>query len=535
MKRISCLIIATFCTFVAFAQFTDDFSDGDFTTNPEWTGETSKFQVSAANELQLYDTAESGSAYLVTQSQAINNVSWEFLVRFEFNPSSTSYANVYLVSDQNVLNNTLNGYFVRVGDTEDEISLYRQDGNNSTKIIDGVDDRIDMTSVNVRVKVTRDDSGNWTLQSDSLGGTDYFTEGSVFDDTHIMSNYNGVHCIYIASRWDKIFFDDFVVQEDTIAPEIISADIINNHQIEVFFSEVCSPSTMVDSNNYNLNSIGNPEEVLPDNQDHTRVVLNYPSTSFSNIVYNLEIDSVTDYVGNLMNDTIITLQENSPPEVDSVQLIDNTHLLIIFSEPMDAASTLNTANYTVDNGIGNPSNASFDGGDATKILLEFATAFDNYTSYNLSYQNCEDLFGNVIEAGSMEFSYVVIQQYDIVINEIMADPSPVVGLPEAEYLEIYNTLDVAVNLSGFQLMIGSSTYNFPAVNLPADEEMIVCKSSDSTLLAPFGLVTAPESLSGYILPNSGATVKILDDSSNVVDEIHYTDEWYQDPDKDDGG
>ncbi|MGC9331489.1 MAG: lamin tail domain-containing protein, partial [Bacteroidales bacterium] len=439
MKRTILFIIAIFFVWVASAQFTDDFSDGDFTSNPEWTGETSKFQVSAANELQLYDASESGTAYLVTQSLAINNASWEFLVRFDFNPSSTSYVNVYLVSDQTVLDNNLNGYFVRVGNTEDEISLYRQDGDNKTEIIDGTNDRIDMTSVNVRVKVTRDDSGNWTLQSDTLGGTNYFTEGSTFDDTHIMSYYFGVECIYYYTRWDKIFFDDFVV------------------------------------------------------------------------------------TGDPYNDTV-------KPELNSLDVVDNTHLRLNFSEPMESTSTLNTSNYTVNNGIENPSNASFDGGDATKVLLEFATAFDNYTAYNLSYQNCEDLFGNVIEAGSMEFSYVVIQQYDIVINEIMADPSPVVGLPEAEYLEIYNTLDVAVNLSGFQLMIGSSTYEFAAVNLPADAEMIVCKSSDSTLLAPFGLVTAPESLSGYILPNSGATVKILDDSSNVVDEIHYTNEWYQDPD-----
>jgi hypothetical protein len=202
---------------------------------------------------------------------------------------------------------------------------------------------------------------------------------------------------------------------------------------------------------------------------------------------------------------------------------------------MESTTTLNTANYTVDNGIGNPSNASFDGGDTTKVVLVFATAFENYTSYNLSYQNCEDLYGNVITGGDIEFSYVLIEQYDIVINEIMADPTPVVGLPESEYLEIYNTLDVAVNLDGFQLEINSSTYNFGAVTLPADEEMIICSSSDSALFVSYGLVAAPDGMGVSVLLNAGATVKILDDSSNVVDEVSYTDEWYQDPDKDNGG
>ncbi|MFP4663823.1 MAG: hypothetical protein ACLFM1_05305, partial [Bacteroidales bacterium] len=76
MKQLfSILMLLGFCL-SATAQFTDDFSDGDFTSNPEWAGETSKFQVSPANELQLYDNTESGSAYLSTSSQAINNASW---------------------------------------------------------------------------------------------------------------------------------------------------------------------------------------------------------------------------------------------------------------------------------------------------------------------------------------------------------------------------------------------------------------------------------------------------------------------------
>ncbi|MGM0626051.1 MAG: lamin tail domain-containing protein [Bacteroidota bacterium] len=534
MKQVFITLILICVGYLATAQFSDDFSDGDFTSNPEWTGETSKFQVSAANELQLYDDTESGSAYLSTASQAINNASWEFLVRFDFNPSSANYANVYLTSDQNSLDGNLNGYFVKIGNTSDEISLYRQDGDNQTEIIDGTDDRVNNDPVNVRVKVTRDDTGNWTLQSDTLGGTNYYTEGSIFDDTHLLSQYSGVHCTFSSTRWDKIFFDDFVVQEDTIAPEIISADFINNHQIEVFFSEVCSPSTMIDNNNYNLNSIGNPEEVLPDNQDHTRVVLNYPSTSFSNIVYNLEIDSVTDYVGNLMNDTVITLQENSPPEIDSVQLIDNTHLLIIFSEPMDSASTLNTANYTVNNGIGAPANAEFEAGNSATVLLTFSNAFADNTEYYLQYQNCEDLFGNSIETGNISFANVVIEEYDIVFNEIMADPTPAVGLPEHEYLEIYNTRNLPVNLSGWTLVVGSTEYSFPAVSIEADDQLILCKDDAVPEFEALGK-TAGMGFSTYTLTNGGTTLKLFNADSVLIDEVAYTDDWYQDPDKDDGG
>ncbi|MDA3820018.1 MAG: lamin tail domain-containing protein [Candidatus Delongbacteria bacterium] len=536
MKKIFCLIIAAFCTFVTFAQFTDDFSDGDFTSNPEWTGESSKFQVSAANELQLYDATESGTAYVATESNIINNTSWEFLIKMDFNPSLYNYANIYLISDKDTLDGDLNGYYVMVGNGEDEVSLYRQDGAGSTIIIDGTDDRLDMGSVNVRIKVNRDNAGNWELFSDTLGGTNYYHEGSCIDNTYDTSQYSGVQCFFSSTRWDKMYFDDFKVFQDTISPEVISADLLTPVSVQVEFSEFCDTTTSLNPANYQITpAMGNPDQVALSENNANGVVLQFSGAEMDNSQYTLTINNIADPFGNIMEDTDVILQENTSPELEEINVLSDNELLLVFSEPMESTTTLNTSNYTVDDGIGNPSDASFDGGDATKVVLQFATAFENYTSYNMTYQNCEDLFGNVIESGGIDFSYVVIQQYDIIINEIMADPSPVVGLPDAEFLEIYNTLDVAVNISGFQLMIGSSTYNFPAVNLPAGEEMIVCKSSDSTLLAPFGLVAVPEDLSGYILPNSGATVKILDDSSHVVDDVSYTDEWYQNPDKDDGG
>src|SRR5690349_15547079 len=80
------------------AQVTDDFSDGDFTDAPAWSGNDSKFAVENS-VLRLAAPPTSGSAYLSTPSEAINEGVWEFLVTLDFNPSSSNYARVYLVSD----------------------------------------------------------------------------------------------------------------------------------------------------------------------------------------------------------------------------------------------------------------------------------------------------------------------------------------------------------------------------------------------------------------------------------------------------
>ena len=88
-----------------------------------------------------------------------------------------------MTSDQADLSGPLHGYFVMIGNTQDEISLYKQSGNTITKIIDGVDGRVNLSIVNVRLKVTRDAEGSWELFSDiGITGT-YISEGIAQDLT----------------------------------------------------------------------------------------------------------------------------------------------------------------------------------------------------------------------------------------------------------------------------------------------------------------------------------------------------------------
>ena len=43
------------------AQLTDDFSDGDFTSNPSWTGDAAHFKVNTTYELQLNSSGDNTS------------------------------------------------------------------------------------------------------------------------------------------------------------------------------------------------------------------------------------------------------------------------------------------------------------------------------------------------------------------------------------------------------------------------------------------------------------------------------------------
>jgi len=105
-----------------FSQWTDDFGDGNFEFDPTWYGDTAKYKVEDFS-LRLSAPAANGSAYLSTPSKNINNASWQISVKLDFNPSTNNYVKLYLVANNLILNEALDGYYVQLGGAKDEVSL----------------------------------------------------------------------------------------------------------------------------------------------------------------------------------------------------------------------------------------------------------------------------------------------------------------------------------------------------------------------------------------------------------------------------
>ncbi len=429
-------------TFVTFSQFSDDFSDGDFTTAPTWLGMEANFEVNAENQLHLVAPAEEDTSYLSTASSIIDDVTWDFWVRMDFNPSSGNNARVYLMADNSNLKESLNGYFVLIGNTTDEISLYRQDGLSITKIIDGADDAVDVADVTARVRVTRDAAGNWELLSDPTGGFAFASEGTTLDNTHTTASHVGVFCKYTSSRSELFYFDDLgVPYADGTAPELVS--------------------------------------VTP---------------------------------------------------------ISATALDVQFSEPVDAITGQTTANYTVNEGIGNPVTAILDGVDPALVHLTFATAFINGTTYEIDVALVEDLDGNTIEAPATEtFLYFVPEvaaNNDVIFTEVLADPNPVIGLPEVEFFEIYNRSAKTFNLAGWIVKDNTTTATLNSYVLAPNAYVVICSPGDGSLV---GIANFLETDGLPTLTNSEDDLVLKDDTGLEIDSIRYKVSWYKDTDKDDGG
>ena len=96
------LVVVVLWPLSLIAQLNEDFSDGDFTSNPVWLGDVSDFTVNLSNELQLNAPSVSSVSYLSTETGLLdfsNNIIWEFKINLLFNPSNSNTGRFYLVSN----------------------------------------------------------------------------------------------------------------------------------------------------------------------------------------------------------------------------------------------------------------------------------------------------------------------------------------------------------------------------------------------------------------------------------------------------
>ena len=183
-----CLFFISLQTFLS-AQVNENFSDGEFLSNPKWTGDTLGWKV-VGFQLNSNASVATTPLHLSTVCTLATNTQWEFLVDLKFATSSLNYTDIFLISDSSNLSGMNSGFFVRVGNTSDEISLYRKDLGTITKIIDGLDGRVASTTNNIfKIKITRTPNNEFRLFDDATGsGNAYVLEGSAIETAYQSSS-----------------------------------------------------------------------------------------------------------------------------------------------------------------------------------------------------------------------------------------------------------------------------------------------------------------------------------------------------------
>lgn len=129
---------------------------------------------------------------------------------------------------------------------------------------------------------------------------------------------------------------------------------------------------------------------------------------------------------------------------------------------------------------------------------------------------------------------VAQNRYDVVIDEIMADPTPQIGLPNNEWLELKNTTAAPINLQNWR--IGDATGQsgpLPNFTLQPDSFVIVCTGSAVAAMSAFGTTISVTSFPS--LDNDGDQLFLRAANGRTIHAINYTTGWYQNEVKKDGG
>lgn len=118
------------------------------------------------------------------------------------------------------------------------------------------------------------------------------------------------------------------------------------------------------------------------------------------------------------------------------------------------------------------------------------------------------------------------QELSVVISEVMYKPDPSVGLPEAEYVELYNRTENDIQLKDWKLIVGKTQKALPEAVLPAHGYLLLLARADTAAFAPDGRVRML-ALSSLSLNNTSQTLSLADASGNTVFTFTYRHAWQE--------
>ncbi len=416
-----------------FAQFRDDFSDGDFSANPAWTGTDSLWTV---HNGQLVSNCHTTNAQfqLSIPSACVQHTQWEWYCQLQLNTSAQNYVEVQLASD------SISAIIVRIGSSSDDLCLYKKQGVVYTKLIDGADGLTNHSTNQLRIKVYCDSNYNWALLRDTTGTGAYYTsEGTA---SQVFTPYQSSFALSIkqstASFFGKHAFDDF-------------------------------------------------------------------------------------YAGPPITDT-------AAPVLDSFLVKDDRTLTLVWSEALDSITAPGVVDYSVVPGPFVPASIQLLG---NRVTLSYAQPFPD-NAYQLQIPPVADKAGNRSPVLQIPFEMYRGGWHDVLVSEIMADPSPPAGLPEYKYLELANRSAKTIRLNHWTLSDDKHAAVLPDIVLPPDSFLIITGSATAqAALSVYGKTVAVANFPALYV--TGSSIQLHNAYGCTIDAVQYDKTWYADAGKAEGG
>ncbi len=244
----------------------------------------------------------------------------------------------------------------------------------------------------------------------------------------------------------------------------------------------------------------------------------------------LKYNYTSTRAGMLWADDISFCQFASGPRLISANRIERKTAMLQFSEPVSETTLLDSKIHLWTNGNQiQPSSIVNKNG-----VIYFTATTDLPQKAVLSWKKLTDSEGTT-SSDSLLIEFEAITAFSsIVFNEIMADPTPTVGLPECEYIELYNRSIDTLSLNGWMMQSSSSITTLRNVTIKPHQYLLLTTTTCATQakLSENGAVGVTSFPS---LTNGGATLTLKNPAGAIAAQLTYSDEWYRDALKKEGG
>jgi len=213
----------------------------------------------------------------------------------------------------------------------------------------------------------------------------------------------------------------------------------------------------------------------------------------------------------------ISVVKDSGGVVEQFYLDKDDNLCIVFYSDVNKYDILLSANYLLST-------------DTKDVQIEKVSEIGNHIELNvklitgkycLALNNIHNSIGELLNIKDICFEYVsTANKGDVVINELMLNPLD----DDFEYLELYNTKDYDIDLSGVSYSCNGVVKDIINDELiPAKSYLLLCSASGYKSVSGNGKTHAVKS---FVLNNKSASICLKYINGIIIDSLKYSDSWY---------
>jgi hypothetical protein len=225
--------------------------------------------------------------------------------------------------------------------------------------------------------------------------------------------------------------------------------------------------------------------------------------------------------------TGISEKDSVPAEITSVNVISPQSIEVSFNEIIQVSAM---DEFCVD-GVGCGISEAMAG---RRFLINLPHKLNVGSHYSMQLPELSDMDGNLLSSENRNNIFYYPKPYDVVISEIMADPTPKVLLPGSEYVELFNRTKENIILKGWHFSANRDKCIIPEFLLGPNKYVIICDKDSaskykSTNIEVLGIQNFPA------INNEQCELILSDPSNRLVHSVSYSNNLFASTNKKEGG